>query len=104
MSPLVVHFCLTNSPVTTLTLTALELQQGTVNSDKEDIEMGEQELAGLTGRTPPEADVHEMSVDAANSDGIASPAGVLRRRRLPISTGSQKPTWRASTSARYRLT
>jgi hypothetical protein len=42
MGPLVVHFCLTNSPVTTLTLTALELRQGTVNSDKEDIEMGEE--------------------------------------------------------------
>jgi hypothetical protein len=31
----------------------------------------------LRGRTRPEADVHEMSVDAANSDGIASPAGVF---------------------------
>jgi hypothetical protein len=39
---LVDHFCLTNSSVAALTLTALELRQGTVNSNKENIEVGEQ--------------------------------------------------------------
>jgi hypothetical protein len=37
---LVVHFCLTNSSVAALTLTAIELRQGTVNSNKENIAVG----------------------------------------------------------------